>query len=174
MENSPLKTSTYALRYGLLLGLISVVFGVMIFMLEMHYQQDQKIGIVSLAINLILIILGLVAFKKANGGYISLAQALKTGLGIALIASIIAVTYQLILVTVLDPDTIQKTIDFQMEKIRMEQPELPAETLDQIESMQRKFTSPWMMVAIGLVFSLFIGFVFSLIGGLIIKKSRPE
>ncbi|MGA1030545.1 MAG: DUF4199 domain-containing protein [Flavobacteriaceae bacterium] len=174
MENSPLKTSTYALRYGLLLGLISVVFGVMIFMLEMHYQQDQKIGIVSLAINLILIILGLVAFKKANGGYISLAQALKTGLGIALIAGIIAVTYQLILVTVLDPDTIQKTIDFQMEKIRMEQPELPAETLDQIESMQRKFTSPWMMVAIGLVFSLFIGFVFSLIGGLIIKKSRPE
>jgi len=140
----------------------------------MHYQQDQKIGIVSLAINLILIILGLVAFKKANGGYISLAQALKTGLGIALIAGIIAVTYQLILVTVLDPDTIQKTIDFQMEKIRMEQPELPAETLDQIESMQRKFTSPWMMVAIGLVFSLFIGFVFSLIGGLIIKKSRPE
>jgi len=174
MENSPLKTSTYALRYGLLLGLISVVFGVMIFMLEMHYQQDQKIGIVSLAINLILIILGLVAFKKANGGYISLAQALKTGLGIALVAGIIAVTYQLILVTVLDPDTIQKTIDFQMEKIRMEQPELPAETLDQIESMQRKFTSPWMMVAIGLVFSLFIGFVFSLIGGLIIKKSRPE
>jgi len=174
MENSPLKTSTYALRYGLLLGLISVFFGVMIFMLEMHYQQDQKIGIVSLAINLILIILGLVAFKKANGGYISLAQALKTGLGIALIAGIIAVTYQLILVTVLDPDTIQKTIDFQMEKIRMEQPELPAETLDQIESMQRKFTSPWMMVAIGLVFSLFIGFVFSLIGGLIIKKSRPE
>jgi len=174
LENSPLKTSTYALRYGLLLGLISVVFGVMIFMLEMHYQQDQKIGIVSLAINLILIILGLVAFKKANGGYISLAQALKTGLGIALIAGIIAVTYQLILVTVLDPDTIQKTIDFQMEKIRMEQPELPAETLDQIESMQRKFTSPWMMVAIGLVFSLFIGFVFSLIGGLIIKKSRPE
>ena len=174
MENSPLKTSTYALRYGLLLGLISVVFGVMIFMLEMHYQQDQKIGIVSLAINLILIILGLVAFKKANGGYISLAQALKTGLGIALIAGIIAVTYQLILVTVLDPDTIQKTLDFQMEKIRMEQPELPAETLDQIESMQRKFTSPWMMVAIGLVFSLFIGFVFSLIGGLIIKKSRPE
>jgi hypothetical protein len=174
MENPPLKTSTYALRYGLLLGLISVVFGVMIFMLEMHYQQDQKIGIVSLAINLILIILGLVAFKKANGGYISLAQALKTGLGIALIAGIIAVTYQLILVTVLDPDTIQKTIDFQMEKIRMEQPELPAETLDQIESMQRKFTSPWMMVAIGLVFSLFIGFVFSLIGGLIIKKSRPE
>ena len=174
MENSPLKTSTYALRYGLLLGLISVVFGVMILMLEMHYQQDQKIGIVSLAINLILIILGLVAFKKANGGYISLAQALKTGLGIALIAGIIAVTYQLILVTVLDPDTIQKTIDFQMEKIRMEQPELPAETLDQIESMQRKFTSPWMMVAIGLVFSLFIGFVFSLIGGLIIKKSRPE
>ena len=174
MEKFPLKTSSFALRYGLILGLISVVFGLMIYFLEMHYQNDTKIGIVSLIISSVVIILGLLAFRKANGGFMSLSQALKTGLGIALISGIISILYQTVLITVIDPDTIQKTIDFQMDKIRMEQPELPTETLNQIENMQEKFTTPWVMVAIGIIFSLFFGFIISLIGGLIIKKSKPE
>lgn len=174
MEKSPLKTSSFALRYGLILGLISVVFGLMIYFLEMHYQNNTKIGIVSLLISSVVIILGLLAFRKANQGFISLSQALKTGLGIALVSGIISVLYQIILVTVIDPDTIQKTIDFQIDKIKMEQPELPAQTLNQIESMQKKLTSPAIMAAIGIIFSLFFGFIISLIAGLIVKKSRPE
>lgn len=174
MEKSPLKTNSFALRYGLILGLISVVFGLMIYFLEMHYQNNTKIGIVSLLISSVVIILGLLAFRKANQGFISLSQALKTGLGIALVSGIISVLYQIILVTVIDPDTIQKTIDFQIDKIKMEQPELPAQTLNQIESMQKKLTSPAIMAAIGIIFSLFFGFIISLIAGLIVKKSRPE
>ena len=174
MEKSPLKTNSFALRYGLILGLNSVVFGLMIYFLEMHYQNNTKIGIVSLLISSVVIILGLLAFRKANQGFISLSQALKTGLGIALVSGIISVFYQIILVTVIDPDTIQKTIDFQIDKIKMEQPELPAQTLNQIESMQKKLTSPAIMAAIGIIFSLFFGFIISLIAGLIVKKSRPE
>lgn len=174
MEKSPLKTNSFALRYGLILGLNSVVFGLMIYFLEMHYQNNTKIGIVSLLISSVVIILGLLAFRKANQGFISLSQALKTGLGIALVSGIISVLYQIILVTVIDPDTIQKTIDFQIDKIKMEQPELPAQTLNQIESMQKKLTSPAIMAAIGIIFSLFFGFIISLIAGLIVKKSRPE
>lgn len=174
MVNSPLKTSAFALRYGLTLGFISIVFGLMIYFLEMHYQNDTKIGIVSLVVSTIVIVLGLLAFKKANEGFISLSQALKTGLGIALISGIISVLYQMLLITVIDPDTIQKTIDFQMDKIRMEQPEIPTETLNQIEGMQKKFTSPLIMAAIGIIFSLFFGFIISLVAGLIVKKSRPE
>jgi len=174
MEKSAIKTSSFALRYGLILGLISIVFGLMIYFLEMHYQNDTKIGMVSLASSTIVIVLGLLAFKKANEGYISLSEALKTGLGIALISGILSVLYQALLVTVIDPDTIQKSVDFQMETIRMEQPELPTETLNQIEEMQKRFSSPAIMAAIGIIFSLFFGFIISLVAGLIIKKSRPE
>ncbi len=174
MEKSTVKTSSFALQYGLILGLISIVFGLMIYFLEMHYQNDTKIGMVSLASSTIVIVLGLLAFKKANEGYISLSEALKTGLGIALISGILSVLYQALLVTVIDPDTIQKSVDFQMETIRMEQPELPKETLNQIKEMQKKFSSPAIMAAIGIIFSLFFGFIISLVAGLIIKKSRPE
>tara|TARA_A200000113_G_C8681403_1_gene295640 strand:+ start:119 stop:649 length:531 start_codon:yes stop_codon:yes gene_type:complete len=174
MKNLPLKTNTYALRYGSILGLISVAFGIMIYTLDMHYQGDQKIGIVSLVISIVVIMLGLLAFKKDNGGYIQLSEALKTGIGIALISGLISVVYQFLLVTIVDPDTIEKMVNFQMEKIKLQQPEITPETYDMIESSQKKFTTPWVMVTIGIVFSLFFGFIISLIGGLIIRKSKPE
>ena len=173
MENLPLKTNTYALRYGLILSLISVAFGIIIYVLDMHYQGDQKIGIVSLVISAVVIMLGLLAFKKDNGGYIQLSEALRTGIGIALISGLISVFYQFLLVTIIDPNTIEKMVNFQMEKIKIQQPEITPKIYDMIESSQKKFITPWVMVTVGIVVSLFFGFIISFTGGLIIRKSKP-
>ena len=48
------------------------------------------------------------------------------------------------------------------------------EQLDGILEMQKKFISPQMMVAFGLIGGLLIGFVISMISGLILKRNRPE
>ena len=59
-------------------------------------------------------------------------------------------------------------------KLIDQNPEMSQEQLDQIMGMQKKFTTPTMMAAFGLIGSLFIGFVISLITGLIFKRNRPE
>jgi hypothetical protein len=68
----------------------------------------------------------------------------------------------------------EKALDFQLEKMRIDNPEMTNDQLDGIRSMQEKFSGPLIRSAFQIIGSLFIGFIISLIGGLIVKKSRPE
>ena len=120
------------------------------------------------------LIYAFIQFKKQNEGYLSLSEALKIGLGISLVSALIGVVYTLILTNVLDPDTMQKSLEFTMDKVRAENPEIPQEALDTTRSIQEKMSSPLILAAVQIIFALFFGFIISLIGGLIVKKSRPE
>ena len=174
MKNSAAAGKSHILQYGIMLGAISVVFGLMLFFLDMHYTQESAVGIVSIALTAGVIIIGQFNFRKENEGFLSFGEALKLGVGIALISSIIGVTYQVLLVTVIDPDTIPKMIEVAKNQLFDSNPEMSQEQLDQILEMQSKFISPKMMVAFGLIGGLLIGFIISMISGLILRRNRPE
>lgn len=171
-QSTPVKSAI--LQYGTLLGVVGLVFNLMIFFLDMHYTQESSVGFVGIALTIGVICFGQYSFKKDNGGYLSYGEAIKLGVGIALISGIIGVTYQVLLVNVIDPDTIPKMMEVAKNKLIDDNPELSQEQLDQIIEMQQKFTTPGMMVAFGLIGSLVIGFIISIISGLIFKKNRPE
>ncbi|MDA9144800.1 DUF4199 domain-containing protein, partial [Flavobacteriaceae bacterium] len=107
MENQQGSLKTTMITYGLILGGISVVFQLMLFFLDMHYQQPPAVGIISIVIMVGVLIYAFIQFKKQNEGFISLSEALKIGLGISLISALIGTVYSLILTNVLDPDTIE-------------------------------------------------------------------
>ncbi|MFQ3341460.1 MAG: uncharacterized membrane protein (DUF106 family) [Flavobacteriaceae bacterium] len=174
METQQNDLKSTMITYGLILGGITVVFQLMLFFLEMHYQQTPAVGIVSLIIMIGLLVFAFIQYKKLNEGYISLSEAIKIGLGISLISALIGVVYSLILTNVLDPDTMQKTLDFTFDKMRAENPEMPQNEINNAREMSKKFTSPMISSAFQIIGALFIGFIISLIGGLIVKKSRPE
>jgi len=146
----------------------------MLYFLDMHYQQSQEAGIVGIIIMIAILIYAFIQFKKLNEGYLSLSEALKIGLGISLVAALIGVVYTYILTEFLDPGMMDKALDFQIEKLRMENPEITSDQIAGMREMQEKFSSPLIRSAFQIIGSLFIGFIISLIGGLIIKKSRPE
>jgi hypothetical protein len=68
----------------------------------------------------------------------------------------------------------KKSLELSMDTMRAENPEMPQEALDTARSMQEKMSSPLIFSAVQIIFALFFGFIISLIGGLIVKKSRPE
>jgi ABC-type antimicrobial peptide transport system permease subunit len=113
-------------------------------------------------------------YKKQNEGFLSLSEALKIGLGISLISALFGVIYSLILTNVLDPNTINKTIDFAFEKMRSENHEMTKDQIDMARGIAEKMSTPLISSAVQIIGALFIGFIVSLIGGLIVKKSRPE
>lgn len=174
MENQSLPLKNHILQYGSLLGGISVVFGLMIYFLDMHYSQETAILYVSLAMTLGVLVLAMINYRKDNDGFMSLGEALKLGLGIALVSAAFGVAYQILLVTVIDPDTISKMMDVAEMKILDENPEIPREQLDQILAMQEKGGSPMWIAISGFAGSLILCFIFSLISGLILKRNRPE
>ena len=146
----------------------------MLFFLDMHTQQSPAVGIVSVVIMIGVLMFAFIQFKKANEGFLSLGEALKLGLGISLVAAILGFIYSFVLTEVMDPGMMQKVLDMQMETIRANNPEMSQEAMDATRSMSEKFSTPLIRSAIQLIIALFIGFIISLIGGLILKKSRPE
>lgn len=171
-QNSSLKSNI--ITYGIILGSISVVFQLMLFFLDMHYKNDSTAGIVALLITSGVLVYSFIVFKKNNEGFMTLSEALKIGLGVSLISAIIGIIYTQLLVNVLDPDTMQKSLELSIDNMRAQNPEIPQEALETARSIQEKMSSPLIFSAVQIIFSLFFGFIISLIGGLIVKKSRPE
>lgn len=89
METQKNTTAKTALNFGLILGGINVVYGLMLYSLEMHYQGETATSLIGYALLIGVIFWAIKHFKKTNNGYISLSEALKTGVGTALISALI-------------------------------------------------------------------------------------
>lgn len=173
MEQNQPKTGKYALNFGVILGVISVVFSLMLYSLDMHYQGGFAVMGVSLVLTIILIVIGMMQFKKANEGFMSFGQALKIGVGISLVGAVIGVLFNQILINFIDPDTMTKAFEFQREQL-IAAGELSVEQIDAQMEIGKSFSTPVMQIAFGLIASLFFGFLLSLIPGFILKNSKPE
>lgn len=168
-ENQP-KTGKFSFNYGLILGLIGVVFSLMLYTMDAHYSQDTATTIIG-----ILIMVGITAwaifnFRKANGGYLSLGQALKLGAGIALISGVISVLYTILLANVIDPEFPAKVMESRLADAAANG-DLTPEQLQQQKEMGIKFF--WMGYPFIIIINILIGLVIGLVTGLILKKEKP-
>ena len=58
MENQKKTTAKTALDFGLLLGVITVVYGLMLYSLDIHYKQETSTSIIGYAILIVIILFG--------------------------------------------------------------------------------------------------------------------
>ena len=172
MENQQIKTGSFALKYGALLGGIGITFGIMLVVMELHYEQSWAVTAVNIAIMIAAIIIGIYQFKKANGDYLSLSQALKVGIGVALVAAILNIIYMLILTNVIEPDFWDKSLEIGKSVMLEKNPNMIMEQANNAIEMQKKFM--WITYPMILIFNIFVGFVISLIAGLAMKKEKSE
>jgi Zn-dependent alcohol dehydrogenase len=103
-----------------------------------------------------------------------LSQGIKMGLGMAAISGLINVAYFLVLSNVLDPEMMNKALQMGMDQFLEQNPEASQDMINQVESMQEKFSGPIMTSSFIIVLNLFSGLIISVITGLIFSKSRPE
>jgi|SRR6056297_302896 DNA-binding transcriptional regulator of glucitol operon len=169
-ENQP-KTGKFALTYGLILGGVSVIFAFMLYTMDMHYQGGTAVMLISVGLMLAAVIIGMIQFKKANNGFMSFGQALKVGVGICLISGIIGVIFNQILSNVIDPDMMTKAMEYQRNQL-LESTALTTQQIDQQMEMGQKFSTPGMQVLFGLIFSVVLGFIVSLVPALVLKKQE--
>lgn len=174
MENKKITTAQIATNFGLLLGGTNILYGIMLFILDMHYQNDTATSLIGYGFLIGIIIWGIMRFKKINNGYLKLSEALKTGVGTALISGIVIAIYFVIMSQYIDPEFINKSIEYQKQKMLQENPEISLESVDKIFDMQKEFSGPIITSGFIIIFNLFFGFIISLVVGLILKKSQPE
>jgi hypothetical protein len=168
-ENQP-KTGKFALNFGALTGLVGVVFAIMLFTMDLHYEQGVGVQITQTLILAAGIVLGIVQYKKAGNGFLTVSQALKVGAGVALIAGIIGLIWFFTLTNVLEPEYMNKMYEIGKVTAMEQNPNLTEEQIDQGIEMQRSFA--WISYPIILIINIVIGLVVGLITGLILKKQE--
>ena len=174
MENQKITTAKTALNFGFILGGVSLVYSLMLFFLDIHYQGETATSLIGYALLIGLVLWAIMHFKKNNDGYISLSEALKTGVGTALISAIIVCIYTIVMIQYLDPEFLDKSIEYQKQKMLQENPEISVESVNKMFDMQKEFSGPFIISGFIIILNLFFGFIISLIVGLIVKKSKPE
>ncbi|TLP79102.1 DUF4199 domain-containing protein [Maribacter sp. ACAM166] len=168
-ENKP-ETGKFALNYGVLTGTIGVVFAIMLFTMNMHYDQSIGVQVTQTLILAAGIVIGILQFKKEGGGLLSISQALKVGAGVALIAGIIGLIWFFVLSNILEPGYMDKVLEIGKVKAMEQNPNLTEEQIDQGIEMQKSFA--WISYPVILIMNIVIGLIVGLITGLIVKKEE--
>ena len=106
-----MKTSKFIYQFGLLTGLVNVIYGVMRFTLGTHYENDAVSQVVGAVILIGGIVLGQLAFRKENNGLVSFKQCLRIGVGIGLVTAIISLVYYFLLTNIVEPDFNLKVLE---------------------------------------------------------------
>jgi len=174
MENQKSTSTSIMLNYGLILGVVSVLLSVAIYAMGKIYDQGWEVALLSFVIMAVIIFMGLKNFKEGNNNLLSLGNALKIGLGIALIGGLISVIYNQIFINFIEPDFMENMMKVGEAKMLEQNPNMTDEQLEMAKGMQEKMSGPVIGAAMGIVASLFFGFIISLIEGLILKRVEEE
>jgi len=174
MEYQQASIKKIALNYGVLLALLSIVLQVISYVLDAHIDRPWWLSVLQLLISVGIVAMGLKVYRTENSGFLTLGQALKVGVAISLIAGIIAIIFNYIFMNYIDPDFVQKTLEFSKEQMIEQNPNMTQEQMDMAMDMSARFMSPLWMSAFALLGTLFFGFIISLIAGLIMKRNPPQ
>ncbi len=167
--NSTVKTSSFMLLYGAILGVLSAIFSFMLYTMDMHYQGGAFVTIVSIVLSTALYAVAMYQFRNANNNLMSFWQGVKIGVGVAVISGIIVILFNILLTKVIDPDTMTKAINFQREQL-IESTEMTIEQIDAQLEMMQQFQTPAIQAAFGLLFSVIFGFILSLIPAAFLRR----
>lgn len=173
MEIQKAKARKFVLNYGLLLGIILIVIGVIMYVTNYHLQPHWSFTVLTFAAFIAVVTYGIKAFKTENGGFLSLGEAIKVAVGIGLIAAILSGVWTILLATVIEPDYMVQMADMQREQMMDRFPEMTNAQIDSAMEMGASFRSPWIAFASGLVMYMFFGLIIGLVVGLIMRQKRP-
>ncbi len=171
-ENSVSPRPT-AVRYGLILGLLSTIATLGMTTMDMVDYTGEKSNILS---NLVTwgITIGALYMAinehktKDLGGFISLGRCVKLGLLIGLISGIIGAIGMTIYFQVIAPDFLANVAESMRDKF--EEQGMSGDQLESAMGVMKIMMSPTSFAIIGIVFSVIFDVIFALILGLFMKK----
>lgn len=165
-----MKLKQTHLTYGLVTGLIMVVFGLVLHFTDLTFKPGMNW--VPYIPFLVGIILNAIAFSKANDEYVTFGNVLSSGVKMSLIITVISIIWAFAAMAVF-PGMAEKGMEIARQS--MEEKGMPDEQIEQGLEMSRKYFGIWMVLGISVGY-MFFGTIFSLIGGAVAKKkgALPE
>ena len=168
MENQKPTAGKFALNYGVILGVLMIAIGVVTYVTGMALEGQQWPNIIYYIAFPVVIMYAISQYKKANANTLSLGDAIKVGLSIAVISAIVYLIYGLLFNYVIDPEFMGQMMEVQRDKL-LENPNMTPEAVEQSMKMMEMMFNPFIGSAFWVAMSAFFGLIYSLIGGLVMK-----
>ena len=168
MEAQQPTPGKFAKNYGIILGVIMIIISVITYVTGMALKLIRWPEYLYYIIFAIVIFYAISQFKKQNANVLSLGQAIKIGVLIAIISAIVYLLYGLLFRYVIDPEfmgLIQEAAQNKMVEANMDQA-----VIDQQMKIMDVVMNPLIGSAIYIGLSMFFGLLWSFIGGLVMKK----
>ena len=169
MKKTVVKFGLYALVSGFVLFGLPFLFG-----MGVDFAYGELIGYSSMIISLLFVYFGIKHYRdKVNGGEISLAKALGIGMLIALFSAGGVAIFDYIYTTHINPDFVKDYLDYSLNKMEtnLSPEEFQTESTKLIQQM-KDYGSPEFMAFMMFATVLILGFIISLISGLILQRKN--
>ncbi|WP_271784010.1 DUF4199 domain-containing protein [Aquimarina algiphila] len=174
MEETTISTKKYILKYGIILGIISTTYSIILYITSnMINESGIKVGI-NLVILISVITAGIYSYKKANDDFLELGKAIKIGTIIAILGAIIPLVWNVLLMNVIEPEMINKIVDIRHKEVINFNPDMSQEEIDQSRALIEIVNSSYIKSALLLVSNLLFGFLIALMTGAIMQKKRNK
>jgi hypothetical protein len=169
MENQRTQTKV-AMNYGTLYGLSSVAVFLLFYFLGTDIESRLP-QYLSYAILIMFIVMGIKSYRDEDlGGYISYGKSLGTGVLISVFGGILTGVFTLIFFLYIAPEMSQKIMEAAQQN--MAEKGMSDEQIESAMSISQKFmTPPWLFV-FSVLGSAFMGFIFSLLISIFMKKEQ--
>ena len=160
------------LNYGIYIGLILVLFQVVMYATGMALEGIQWPMYIFYLIFAVMIFMAVQSYKSNNGGFLTISEALKTGISAAAISGLIFLVYNILLFYVIEPGYGEMILDVTRDKM-LENDNVTEEQVEMTLKFSKYMINPFMGGAMWIALSAFFGLIYSLIAGAIWKQQRP-
>ena len=170
INTTPITTTSVGVRYGLLTGLVSIIFSVILFVTQNDQSPIRWLGL--------LILVGAMvmahnAYKRAHSGYMNYSEGLGIGAIMGGVSGVLGTVFNFLYVKFIDPEYMSRLMETTRTKME-EKGGMSDAQIDQAVSMMQKFSSGGWMMVFGVVGSLLFGFLIALVVSAFTKNSKPE
>ena len=170
-----MDTRKFTMNYGAILGLCLVAIAVIMWLVGADDKQSVIPGLLNNVLTIAFIAYAIIQYRDINNnGFISYASSLKLGTTIAFFSSIILAFYSVIHISYIDTEALSEVMKLTEQTMLKANPEISDEELDLALQITDKFMQPHWMMIMGVLNGTFMGFLFSLIVSIFVKKDNPN
>ncbi|MGB5418932.1 DUF4199 domain-containing protein [Algibacter sp.] len=167
MKNTVIKFGMYALISGF------IFFGLPFFLgMGVDFDYGEIIGYTAMILSLLFVYFGIKHYRdKENNGKISLGKAIGIGMLIALFSAVGVAVFDYIYTTQINPDFASEYLEYSIKKMEetLSAEELKVKSAELTQQMT-DYGSPSFMAFMMFASVMILGFVISLISGLILQR----
>jgi hypothetical protein len=168
----------HALRWAIIMAVISILYTIVLYVIDYTLMVQLKMLFVSLAIYFGIAIYAGIDYRNSVGGFLSYGKAWQHAMVIFAISALISTMFNLLFYTVIDPELPAKLTDATLENTRsmMAGFGAPEDQIDkEIEKARERTENQFKPsgMALGYLFILVASAVMAAISSIFVKKSEP-